>query len=110
MSHMFGQNPLPMINCFQFKQRYEKPIVTQPSLFEPKKGWSSVLKTNKLLWELKSSNNDDSSDDVRPFATQADPTKPWLKEFDQYLNIVDELLDGQTVVQWWGVSALHFQL
>jgi hypothetical protein len=65
------------------------------------------LKINKLLRELESSDNDDSSDDVGPFATQVDPTKPWLKEFEEYLNTV-ELSDGQTVVQWWGVSALSF--
>jgi hypothetical protein len=38
-------------------------------LFRAKKGWSSVSKINKPLRELKSSDNDDSSDDVGPFAT-----------------------------------------
>ena len=57
-----------------------------------------------LLRELESSDDDDSSDEGGPSAAQADPTKPWLREFNQYLNTIDELSDGQTLVQWWGVS------
>ena len=44
-------------------------------------------------------------DEAGTSAAQADPTKPWLKEFNQYLDTTDELSDGQTLVQRWGVSA-----
>ena len=59
----------------------------------------------KLLHELESSNSDRSSNNSGP-STLVDPTKPWLKEFNQYLNATDELSDGQMIVQWWGVSIL----
>ena len=58
---------------------------------------------NKLLHDLDSSGDDSSSDDnTGPSATPADLAKPWLKEFNQYLNMIDELSDGQTLVQLWG--------
>jgi hypothetical protein len=63
----------------------------------------------KLLRELESSDSDESSDNLGP-STLVDPTKPWLKEFNQYLNAIDELSDGQTIVQWWGVSIFLFNI
>ena len=64
----------------------------------------------KLLRELESSDNDDSSSDNLGTSTLVDPTKPWLKEFNQYLNTTDELSDGQTIVHWWGVSNFIFDI
>jgi hypothetical protein len=64
----------------------------------------------KLLRELESSDNDDSSSDNSGPSTLVDPTKPWLKEFNQYLNTTDELSDSQMIVQWWGVSNFIFDI
>ena len=64
----------------------------------------------KLLRELESSDNDDSSSDNLGTSTLVDPTKPWLKEFNQYLNTTDELSDSQMIVQWWGVSNFIFDI
>jgi hypothetical protein len=70
-----------------------------------KKGRPAVSNVKALLRELESSDDEGSADDAGPSTTQADPAKPWLKEFNQYLDTTDELSDGQTLVQWWGVSA-----
>ncbi|KIM73171.1 hypothetical protein PILCRDRAFT_10890 [Piloderma croceum F 1598] len=73
-----------------------------------KKGRRSASNMTALLHELESSDDDGSSDDAGPSATQTDPTKPWLREFHQYLNTTDELSDGQTIVKWWGLNAHRY--
>ena len=70
-----------------------------------KKGQPTVSNVKGPLCKLQSSDDEGSGDDVRTSAAQADPTKPWLKEFNQYLDTTDKLSDRQTLVQWWGVSA-----
>jgi hypothetical protein len=42
-----------------------------------------------LLCKRQSSDDEGSGDEVGTSAAQADPTKPWLKEFNQYLNTTD---------------------
>ena len=94
----------------QFKQRYAKLNSNLVTPLPAKKGHWSASNMTTLLCELESSDDDDSSDDAGPSTTQNDPTKPWLREFHKYLNMTDELSDGQTLVQWWGVSTLsHWQ-
>jgi hypothetical protein len=53
-----------------------------------------------LLRELS---DDESDDDTHPLAVASDPKKPWLKEYNLYLDVRDELAKGQSIVQWWGV-------
>lgn len=64
-----------------------------------KPGRSAASKTRVLLRELGS---DDDSDEESP-STPTDAAKPWLKEFNQYMLAVDDLRDGVSIVQWWGV-------
>jgi len=33
--------------------------------------------------------------------------RPLLKEFNQYLDMVDQIPEGQTLIEWWAVSP-HF--
>jgi len=33
----------------------------------------------------------------------SDPKKPWLKEYNLYIDVQDELTKGQSIVQWWGI-------
>jgi hypothetical protein len=94
------------MNGLQFKQRHKKLNSDSITPARAKKGRPAASNMNKLLHELDSSGDDSSSDDDAELsATPADPAKPWLKEFNQYLNTIDELSDRQTLVQWWGVSA-----
>jgi hypothetical protein len=67
-------------------------------------------KLNKLLRELSS--DDDSEADRSPATTSASnlvlPAKPWLDDFNAYLNSRDYLTMHQTVVQWWGVNGSRY--
>lgn len=60
-------------------------------------------KQNKKLALLL---NDLDSDDEAT-TTQAsfttDLSKPWMQEFNQYLNGVDDVPAGMSLIQWWGV-------
>jgi hypothetical protein len=56
-----------------------------------------------LMRELNSSDDESDIDDMADSAIPIDPAKPWLKEFNFFLNSVDQLADGQTIVQWWGI-------
>ena len=102
------QSCVPIIYHLQFKQRYEKLNGDSAMPLRAKKGRRSASNMTALLRELESSDDDGSSDDAGPSATQTDPTKPWLREFHQYLNTTDELSDGQTIVKWWGVSTSSY--
>ena len=50
---------------------------------------------------------EDSDDDARPSSGAVPASdKPWLKEFNLYLDGEDELEEGQSVVSWWGVCTI----
>ena len=96
-------------NCPQFKQRYEKLNSDSAIPVHVKKGHRATSNVKTLLCELDSSDDDNTSDsESGPSAVPSDPTKPWLKEFNHYLNTVDKLSDSQTIVQWWGVSIFTY--
>ena len=90
--------------CNQFKQCHTELYRDSEIPACAKKNRPTASNVKKLLQELDSSNEDDASDDLGPSVAPTAPTKPWLKEFNHYLNTIDELSDGQTIVQWWGVS------
>jgi hypothetical protein len=96
-------------NCPQFKQRYEKHNSDSVIPVHAKKNRRAASNVTTLLRELDSSDDDNTSDESGPSAVPSDPAKPWLKEFNHYLNTVDELSDSQTIVQWWGVSIYTYQ-
>ena len=86
--------------CNQFKQHHMKLYSDSEIPAHAKKNHPTASNVKKLLRELDSSNEDNASDDLGPSAAFTDPMKPWLKEFNHYLNTIDELSDGQTIVQW----------
>ena len=61
----------------------------------------SGSKITMLLWELS---NNESDDNTYPLAVVSDPKKPWLKEYNLYIDVRDELTKGQSIVQLWGIS------
>ncbi|KAG1717932.1 hypothetical protein EDB19DRAFT_1921620 [Suillus lakei] len=72
-----------------------------------KKGHTSRIKVARLLWELS---DDDNNDDNMPtsYALSAatssiNPQKPWLQDFNYYVNTFDQLAENQSIVQWWGI-------
>lgn len=68
----------------------------------PKPLRKSGSKLGALLRQL-------SDDEDTPVTSPlADPSRPWIREFNMYLDAVDELPDGMSVVRWWGVSDFLF--
>jgi hypothetical protein len=71
------------------------------------KGKTGHGKVKVLLWELESHDEDENLfAHSTPSSSSSDPAKPWLKEFHYYLNSFDEIPEGMSIVQWWGVSCI----
>ena len=78
-----------------------QPITSGPE----KKSRASGSRMQTLLHELESSDDEESpSNAPGASATPNDATPAWLTEFNKYINTTDEIPEGQTIVQWWGVS------
>ena len=67
---------------------------------------ASGSKFHDLLHELDSSDDENSDNESGPSAGAHDPAKPWLREYNLYFNTTDEIPEGQSLVQWWGVGDL----
>ncbi|KAG6838737.1 hypothetical protein C0991_009085, partial [Blastosporella zonata] len=59
-------------------------------------------KKNKVTGTLLRHNVSDSEDSDLEDDTPADLAKPWLSEFQQYLDTNDIVPDGMSIVKWWG--------
>jgi hypothetical protein len=33
-----------------------------------------------------------------------DPKRPWLRDYHAYMDVHEQMPDGWTAIQWWGVS------
>jgi hypothetical protein len=78
---------------------------SQPSV---KKGKASGLR--KLICETQSSDEDEDLGNSA-LATDADPSRPWLADFKNYIGTLEaKPPPGMTTIQWWGVSTLHLFL
>jgi len=68
---------------------------------------AAAKKRNKKLARLLAEDStDDEMDAPSTSATpllDSDTHKPWLCEFQQYLDGVDEVPNGMTITKWWGV-------
>lgn len=53
------------------------------------------------------SDNEDMMSTPTASSPTYDPAKPWLQDFNAYLNLKDHL-GGQTIVQWLAVNAPHY--
>ena len=42
-------------------------------------------------------------DDDDSVSTPTEIAEPWRRKFNQYLNGSDEVPNGMSIVQWWGV-------
>jgi hypothetical protein len=54
-----------------------------------------------LLQEL--SDDEDEMEDTGT-AVPDDPRRPWLRDYCAYLDVLEQVPEGWTVIQWWGVS------
>ncbi|KAG1799666.1 hypothetical protein EV424DRAFT_1545914 [Suillus variegatus] len=75
-----------------------------------KKGCTFGIKVVRLLWELSNDNNNDNGDNTPTLyalsaaTSSIDPQKPWLQDFNYYVNTFDQLAKNQSIVQWWGTD------
>jgi len=76
--------------------------VPQPSV---KRGKANGLRT--LIREAQSSDEDDNAS-YSASTADADPSRPWYTDFENYINTSEaKLPPGMSIVQWWGVSISH---
>lgn len=62
---------------------------------------SKSKKIHALLREL--SDDEDNLVNVG-LAVPSDPQRPWLNDYRAYMDFAEQVPDGWTPVQWWGVS------
>ena len=93
------QGTVAILISAQFKERYEV-------LRGQTQSKSSVLaakpRINKLLQEL-SDDEDCDHPDKGPKVSEVseDPSRPWLPEFQAYLDTTEHVPDDWTTIQWW---------
>ena len=56
-----------------------------------------------LLCEL--SNDEDNATDTSSDVLE-DPEQPWSQYFHEYINAIEQVLEGWSVIKWWGVCFL----
>jgi hypothetical protein len=66
--------------------------------------WSDTTGRSISRHPHGSSDNKNSDSESSPSAGAYDPAKPWLWEYNLHFNTTDEIAEGQSLVQWWGVS------
>ena len=55
---------------------------------------------NALLREL--SDDDEPTTDMG-LDIPDDPQRPWLRDYRAYMDVLEQVPDGWTAIQWWGV-------
>lgn len=60
-----------------------------------------------LLQEL--SDDEDSTMMDTGLDAPDDPQQPWLHDFHAYINVPEQVREGWSTIQWWGVS-FQFQI
>jgi hypothetical protein len=84
-------------NHKQFKRRYLELRGSSPSVPVPtKKPAASKFRRSIVL-------NDEDADMPGPGELHLDPSKPWLDEFNLYLNTLEVVPEGMDTIRWWGV-------
>jgi hypothetical protein len=56
-----------------------------------------------LLREL--SNEEDEMEGVG-LDVPEDPQRPWLRDYHAYMDVLEQMPEGWTAIQWWGVRIL----
>ena len=51
---------------------------------------------------------DTESDESDDEGSTADPSKPWLGEWNLYVQTHEVIPEGMNMVNWWGVSSILF--
>ena len=97
---------------WQYKKRYQKLYgnMVTPNLTKAKASCvHSCSGVSRLMCELSSDDDSDASLSLS-VSSSMNPSavKPWLHDFNVYLNSQDQLTGDQTIVQWWGVNGARY--
>lgn len=67
---------------------------------------SAPLKKNKGLRTLLRELSDDENDAAMDTGLDVldDPQRPWLHDYRAYVDVLEQVPEGWTAIQWWGVS------
>lgn len=57
-----------------------------------------------LLRELTSSDDEEDTPADTGLDIPDDPQRPWLHDYRAYLDALEQVPEGWTAIQWWGVS------
>jgi hypothetical protein len=57
---------------------------------------------NTLLREL--SDDDEGTTMDTGFDVPDDPQRPWLRDYHGYMDVPEQVPEGWSAIQWWGVS------
>jgi hypothetical protein len=73
-------------------------------------GYSARSRKPKKLNALIRENSDHEEELLGDIGLSVpdDPQRPWLHAYHAYMDVLEQLPDGWTPVQWWGVSDLAF--
>ena len=63
--------------------------------------WGKGL--HALLHKL-SNDEEDTTVDTGSKSVPDDPQRPWLHDFHIYMDVIKQVPEGCTAIQWWGVS------
>jgi hypothetical protein len=64
-------------------------------------------KVHALIREL--SDDEEDMEDMRPNEPH-DPQQPWLCDYRAYIDVFEQVPEGWTAFQWWGVSNVFFDV
>jgi hypothetical protein len=67
---------------------------------------SAPSRKDKGLRTLLRELSDDEEDTVVDTGLDVpdDPQRPWLRDYRAYIDILEQVPEGWTAIQWWGVS------
>jgi len=67
---------------------------------------SAPSKKDKGLCTLLRELSDDEEDAAMDTGLDVpdDPQRPWLRDYHAYVDILEQVPEGWTAIQWWGVS------
>ncbi|HWS83115.1 MAG TPA: hypothetical protein VN207_02530 [Ktedonobacteraceae bacterium] len=63
-------------------------------------------RNGKSLHTLLRELSDDDEDTMADTGTDVpdDPQRPWLRDYRVYIDVPEQVQEGWTAIQWWGVS------
>jgi len=91
--------------CEQFIERYKhlhKPNTTSQS--QAKKRTTPTKKGRRRNVDDTASEDSDTGGDL------VDPTRPWIAEWNLYVNTNETIAKDMGIVQWWGVRSVYLKI